>query len=384
MFLETPELANAAATKKIDTRVPNDPNNTSAVAGPLEGSPEPWLFTDVQRTMAINTADLGRFNDADVARVDQYSTALPASQTFNVLAMAAPKLNSPADAATLPVVMDLFNTFVAGFTLAKQGASVSSPLINTGALGAGVFNNSRQVVFVLQDLAARYVGVNLQFWDYDPSTPDTLEAQYVQPILARYQADAAANPGLNNNILHLVTLASDALQGSSPPAASLADDRRRGRGPGPHPIQSPGQARRSALGRPGLPVQHVDGPRLAGPAGNYKIAFITQKRVRGQVKTTYNPIRIYSVTTDPNNTSVTVATRSYTSNYPKGGRVVLTGTGPGGLTSAAGVSLGQDVTFNITPRASSIDGALGRQVVGQHIPLGIRPALDRRWLGVGT
>src|SRR3954447_3856241 len=95
MFLETPELANAAATKKIDTRVPNDPNNTSAVAGPLEGSPEPWVFTDVQRTMSINTADLGPFKDASVARVDQYSTALPASQTFNVLAMAAPKLDNP-------------------------------------------------------------------------------------------------------------------------------------------------------------------------------------------------------------------------------------------------------------------------------------------------
>src|SRR5262249_54040974 len=151
------------ATKDIDTRVPNGPSNGDDVVGPLQGSPQPWLFTAVKRTMAIDTKSIGdprEFDSVSLKTIDQASTPIPA-QSFNVLAMAAPHLESKtADTAALPVVEDLFNTFVAGFRLARQDASVAHPLINTGAIGAGDFNNNRDVVFVLQDLAARYTGVN--------------------------------------------------------------------------------------------------------------------------------------------------------------------------------------------------------------------------------
>src|SRR5262249_52887188 len=55
MFLETPELANAAAQPPgydVDTRIANVQGG--AAAGPAAGSPNPWVFDDVNRVLNID------------------------------------------------------------------------------------------------------------------------------------------------------------------------------------------------------------------------------------------------------------------------------------------------------------------------------------------
>ena len=84
--------------------------------------------------------------------------------------MAAPHLpdRSPEHQFGRDTIHDLFNTFVAGFTLAAESAKSEGrhATVNTGKIGSGDFNNNSNVVYVLQGLAAELVGVNLRFWGY--------------------------------------------------------------------------------------------------------------------------------------------------------------------------------------------------------------------------
>ncbi|MFO0956496.1 MAG: hypothetical protein U0800_03405 [Isosphaeraceae bacterium] len=197
MFLETPELANAAALPKpIITRTGNNP-------GVLQGSPTPWVFSNVNRVMAISSA--ATKNDAwRTITVDQLKAAdvpLAAAQNINVLSIAAPKLSQTGPKATLPIVKDLFNTFYAGFSLAYSMGGNQPIRIHTGPIGAGVFYNNRTVVYVMQRLAAMMAGkVNLTMWGYDtPSNPTEIEdadRNYLNPILARFRS--ASNQSVGN------------------------------------------------------------------------------------------------------------------------------------------------------------------------------------------
>jgi hypothetical protein len=76
---------------------------------------------------------------------------------------------------------DLFNTFVAGYTLAKEDKP--NTLINTGPIGTGDFQNDPQVIYVMQNLAWRQIGqVSVRYWG------ETYE-DMVGKILKKWQND---------------------------------------------------------------------------------------------------------------------------------------------------------------------------------------------------
>jgi len=347
MFLETPELANAAATKSVDTRIPNE--TPSKIDGPLEGSPQPWFFGNVTRVTTIDTAAIGDVTKASRDLVDKSST-VHAPQSFNVVAIAAPKLASKADQTNPAVVQDLFNSFMAGFTLARAHASTTQPWINTGAIGAGAFNNSRTVVYVLQDLAARQLGVNLKWWGYSAGEAAMLENSYVGPILTRYAADAAANPAMNT-VSHLLSIATDVfnhpkLGATAAPAVTATD-------------VTAVVRRHDRLGRPvGTPLVGIsftfntamDPSTLADPR-NYRVSYAFRRSVGGRLVTTYKPVPLLSVAADPDGARVTITTRSTRALYARGGRVVLSSDG---LRSQGGAALGGASTFAIGPRATEL------------------------------
>ena len=205
MCCEMPELANAAAVfekEKLHIRAPDK--------GVLEGSPTPWIFIKINRVMEISAygSDLAEKTDAlmkhDVALPAQ---GKPAATVVNILAMAAPHLSSQDHKVqtALDTVKDLFNTFVAGYTVVKENAGSKKVLIHTGAIGTGDFNNSRCVVYVLQRLAAGHVDVNLKFWGYkDVDNYNTIHDKIVKTY-----KDA---PATEHTLEHLLEISSSELR----------------------------------------------------------------------------------------------------------------------------------------------------------------------------
>ena len=215
MFLETPELANAAAQPAtgrppLHTRTGNNP-----YSGPLEGDPTPLIFVGANRVMDIDQAILngtgtqgnepwetaqfpGTFKSAD--RALPSGPIKPAQ--INVLAMAAPDVSKTTSSKAAPdIVKDLFNTFVAGFSLARSDVHKGETvLINTGPIGAGAFKNSPVVVNVMQQLAAKQEDVNLKFWSYKTADSD-LANNDVTKILKDF------NAGTNKSISNLLVIA---------------------------------------------------------------------------------------------------------------------------------------------------------------------------------
>ncbi len=199
MFLETPELADAAALPRpIITRTGTDP-------GVLQGSPTPWVFQNANRVMNLDPHVVGHdhWKTIPLAQLDAADGRLPAAQRINVLAMAAPKLSQTGPKASLPIVKDLFNTFGAGFLLARGLGGNQAVRVHTGPIGAGVFYNDRTVVYVMQRLAAQWVGkVNLTMWAYQPAEIQAAEANYVQPILQELGSMQPQNQTVMN-LLHI-------------------------------------------------------------------------------------------------------------------------------------------------------------------------------------
>jgi len=185
MFLETPELANAATqSSSLATR--------TVGRGPLNGNPTPLIFMGANRVMDIKPVLSQKPNKDDppdkeywrtysIAKLIENDVPLTKEEPINVLSMAAPYLppnSGPVDQTTPAVVDDLFNTFDAGFTLTVDVSQAEFPgkqpiLINTGPIGAGGFHNNKAVVDVMQQLAAIVVSqqtgtqVNLKFWAYN-------------------------------------------------------------------------------------------------------------------------------------------------------------------------------------------------------------------------
>lgn len=143
--------------------------------GVQKGSPSPLLFDGLWRVQAVDpTRTYGRqFNrNVTTANAKTFLETVDPAQKVNILAIAAPKLatrNNLDEQTDQRTLEDLFNTFVAGFTLAKAQADKAGKkgLVHTGQIGAGAFGNNPSVVFALQRLAADQVGVELRFYDYD-------------------------------------------------------------------------------------------------------------------------------------------------------------------------------------------------------------------------
>jgi hypothetical protein len=184
MCCEFPELANAAAIDVVDRSsglFTRDPQGDKV----LGGSPTPLVIGPVYRTIEIDKkiygAELAKFTGNIATMFKRLSSPAPPA-AVHILAMAAPTLKAshyspatPPDQWSLDVIHDLFNTFVAAFTLASAEAvkSGSRARINSGKIGCGDFGNDSDLVYVLQILAAEHVNVDLKLWGYTDGEANT-------------------------------------------------------------------------------------------------------------------------------------------------------------------------------------------------------------------
>jgi hypothetical protein len=75
--------------------------------------------------------------------------------------MAAPRLRSAEEQFKPATIYDLFNTTVANFELNKKALDPGEKLeIRSGKLGAGVFGNSAEAVYLVHQLAQQYTGID--------------------------------------------------------------------------------------------------------------------------------------------------------------------------------------------------------------------------------
>ncbi|MHC5542863.1 hypothetical protein ACYOEI_31965, partial [Singulisphaera rosea] len=208
MCLEMPEMANAAA-------LPSRPVvRTGVKPGVLDGSPTPWVFEKVRRVMHIHerASDKDKWRTMPVAELKAADEELQQPFTINILAMAAPRLSKTEPKASQAIVKDLFNTFVAGFTLAKEQAKGEPVLIHTGPIGAGDFNNDKSAVFVIQRMAALTVGkVNLKFWAYSDQEARDANVKYYDPIMSEFHDPKAKTT--DRSLIRLLNIAAQHMSG---------------------------------------------------------------------------------------------------------------------------------------------------------------------------
>jgi hypothetical protein len=205
MALTMPQLANAAANH-YHTR-------SQGHRGVLGSNPDPIVLTNVQRSIEL---DKGLYMDGWLSMtLDGIKKAThpqtPSNQHLTVLAMAvekvAKKWEEQSDIKTLD---DLFNTFVAGFTLAKN--IKPNVIINTGPIGTGDFDNDPKVIYVMQNLAAQQVGgITLRYWAYDPK--NNAEQKPYDPMVAKIIDKWKKDP--DKKIGNLIAIAHGCLTGTS-------------------------------------------------------------------------------------------------------------------------------------------------------------------------
>jgi Poly (ADP-ribose) glycohydrolase (PARG) len=200
MALSMPELANAAAIG-YSTR-------TKGSEGPLNSSPEPLLFKNIQRTLELSE-NLYRDGWLSYSLKDlQASKTLlipqHPNQSARVLAIAVEKLDgSKTQQTDIKTIEDLFNTFVAGYTLAKEDSP--GAVINTGAIGTGDFKNDPQTVYVMQSLAWRQIGqLSVRYWASTSAYEEMLGR-----VIKNWQNDS------NKSVANLMWIAHHCLTGAA-------------------------------------------------------------------------------------------------------------------------------------------------------------------------
>jgi hypothetical protein len=92
----------------------------------------------------------------------------------------------------------------------------------------------------------------------------------------------------------------------------------------------------------------------AGRASDYKVGWVSTKKVGKKLVDVVHPVRVLSVTHNSSDTAFTVATTATRKTFAKGGRVRVIGAAPSGVSSAAGVFLGTSPKFIIDPKAGGI------------------------------
>ncbi|MEB4211366.1 hypothetical protein [Mycobacterium sp. 94-17] len=205
MALTMPQLADAAAIGYY-TRSQGKP-------GVLGSNPTPLVLTKVNRSIELGG---GLYKDGwETMTLDQIKkTTQPQNpnQHLNVLAVAVEKVDgSQTQQFALNTMEDMFNTFVASFTLAKDIKPGTT--INTGPIGTGDFKNDPKVVYVMQNLAAQLVGgITLRYWGFDPKDPKKQQQDYdpmVTQILGKWKKDA------DKKTLNLLLIAHSCLTGKA-------------------------------------------------------------------------------------------------------------------------------------------------------------------------
>ena len=183
MFLETPDVLCYTA-QQCDKKNPSTCNKLIREGGAdvkkvLKGNPKPLLIKKATRVQKINAYG----HDAirlPAEKLLALTETLKTPQIINILAFAAPDLGKKPTEKELhgiDTVKDLFNTLMAGFTLAKEQCPANKLLdIRSGQLGCGAFHNDAKLVYVLHKLAAQQLGLDVKYYDCPPELTKECEA----------------------------------------------------------------------------------------------------------------------------------------------------------------------------------------------------------------
>ncbi len=197
MALSMPQLADAAAIGYL-TRTDGKP-------GVLGSNPTPLVLTKVHRTIALDPKLYGDgWEHMTLDDVKHDIRAQRPNQRANILAVAVEKLDgSTTQQTALDTIDDLFNTFVAAYTVAAKATPKLT--VNTGPIGTGDFRNDRRVIYVMQHLAAQQVGgITMRYWSLN-DTDKTQWDKAVSKIVSDWTNDK------DHNVKRLLRLAHDCL-----------------------------------------------------------------------------------------------------------------------------------------------------------------------------
>jgi len=199
MALSMPQLADAAAIGYL-TRTKGKP-------GPLGSNPTPLVLTRVHRTIELDPALYAHgWEGMTVHLVQESLSPQNPNQDLNVLAVAVEKISKGPEQTALDTLDDLFNTFVAAYTVAKDAKP--NTRINTGPIGTGDFQNDPKTIYVMQDLAAKQIGgLDIRYWGLTTAEQKEDEAM-VKKIVDNWQKDK------DKSMTQLVLLAHECLTSS--------------------------------------------------------------------------------------------------------------------------------------------------------------------------
>lgn len=175
MVQEMPGFAALIASNLGEDKIHSNLLTRAGGEGPMQGSPTPLLIEGLTRTIALDTAKKFKVGNTDIKCYGHEGSKLNEDQlqecisdtrqeNINLIAVAAPRLKAKADSCQRGVVIDLFNTVFAGFSLAKEKANTTPVVINSGPIGCGAFNNNPVAACLVQMLAAKHLGVELKLW----------------------------------------------------------------------------------------------------------------------------------------------------------------------------------------------------------------------------
>lgn len=143
----------------LSTRNPNDKKAFSNRAAAGKGSPDPLKITGFSRYFHFEGYGATLFSDP-VNKLE------PAQTDVTLIAAAAPRINK-SDRFKVEVLLDIFNTLMAEMVLQiEQAMDPNNVCFSSGKIGAGVFNNDPEAVYLLHRLAGEQLGIHLKLFDY--------------------------------------------------------------------------------------------------------------------------------------------------------------------------------------------------------------------------
>jgi hypothetical protein len=161
MFCEIPELFNVVL-ENVDS---GGLRTRGGGDRPLTGSPTPICFKDVYRSVDIQGLYGSEIFSIGEEELMGKMVFLDPPQKVSIIAAAAPRLQASKEQWKSETIEDFFNTACAAMTLARE-QSARQPQFNTGQFGCGAFFNDAVAAYVLQRLAAEFVGVHIKFYGY--------------------------------------------------------------------------------------------------------------------------------------------------------------------------------------------------------------------------
>lgn len=148
------------------------------------GVATPVLVRGVERRVAIDTSRVygNTFAAASLQTIREVTTVLDPPVVSNILAIAAPVGGGMYRRAQIEYAM------VAAYTgFAAAAHETPGAMIRTGFWGCGAFGGNRELMVAIQLAAARYAGVDVEFYAFDDAGTRAFEAG------ARVAAELAAD-----------------------------------------------------------------------------------------------------------------------------------------------------------------------------------------------